>query len=289
MSVFYVDGRFVDSDEAVIPVNDLALLRGYGAFDFLRTYGNKPFELEAHVQRLKRSCELIGLAFPWSARSLMNLVRQTLDRNDHGESNIRLVVTGGGSLDSISPIGDPRLLIMVTPVPELPASWYRDGAKVVTVDIERFIPGSKSINYIPAIVALNRARENGAMEALYTDRKGRVLEGTMTNFFIFSGSELITPGEGILPGVTRQAILDICSDRFSVRLGDVTRETLYGAEEVFLTASNKEVVPIVRVDDRVIADGNPGPRTREVMDLFRQYTHQFSGGAGSPERALGSA
>ncbi len=276
MGTFYIDGEFVEASQAVVPVDDLALLRGYGVFDFMRTYGGRPFAVGEHVQRLKRSCELIGLAFPWSTDDVIRIVMDTLGRNDYEESNVRLVVTGGASADSITPEGKPRLLVMVTPILEMPAEWYSQGASVVTVGIERFIPGAKTINYIPAIMAMREARRRGAIEALYRDARQRVLEGTTTNLFAVVDGVLTTPSESILPGITRKTVLELLEGREPVKLGPIMLDALYRAEEVFLTASNKEVVPIVRVDEQVIGDGKPGPRTRRVMELFADHTRRFA-------------
>ncbi len=273
MPVFFIDGQFVDSTAATLPATDLAVLRGFGVFDFLRTYSGQPFRLVEHVQRLKRSAELIGLEYDWSIEDICDIVMQTLAHNDHGESNIRIVVTGGVSSDNITPDGDPALMVMVTPAHKLPEHWYSDGAQVVTVPIERFVPGAKSTNYIPAIMALKQARAAGAIEAIYRSPEGAVYEGTTTNLFIFRGDQLLTPTtDAILPGITRQTIIELASAAFDVVECDLTLDDVYGADEVFITASNKEVVPIVQVDDQRIGTGQPGLCTRQVMALFRAET-----------------
>lgn len=275
MGVFYVDGEFVSEEEAVVPVDDLAVLRGYGVFDFMRTYGGRPFRLEDHIRRLQNSAALIQLSCPWSLEDIRTIVEQTMERNDYAESNVRLLITGGDSGDSITPGDKPRLLVMVTPVKAFPGEWYIEGVKVVTSDITRYIPGAKSIDYIRAILALNNARSQDAVESIYVDSKEVVLEGTTSNIFVVVGGRVLTPPEDILPGVTRQAVLEIIDDEFSPELQTITRQTLYEAEEAFLTSSNKEVLPVVRVDDRTIGTGQPGPATKRIMELFRAYTDQF--------------
>jgi branched-chain amino acid aminotransferase len=146
VEIYYVDGKFVSSDQAVIPVNDLAILRGYGIFDFLRTYNGRPLFLEEHIERLERSAKQIGLDLLWSKPQLIDIVNQTLNKNNHRESNIRIVVTGGTSSDYITPQGKPRLLVLVTDLPEQPQWWYTDGVKVITIYSKRNIPGAKSID-----------------------------------------------------------------------------------------------------------------------------------------------
>jgi branched-chain amino acid aminotransferase len=170
-------------------------------------------------------------------------------------------------------------MVMVTPKHVLPDWWYSEGAKIITVEIERFIPLAKSTNYLSAVYALQLAKEQQAIEAVYVDRANRILEGTTTNFFYFKGDTLITPAEGsILPGITRSVILELAKDRFEVQARDIDFSELGGMEEVFITASNKEVVPIIKINDQPIGNGTPGPKTRTIMKLFREYTDAFGQG-----------
>jgi branched-chain amino acid aminotransferase len=276
LDIYYVDGKFVPADEAVVPVNDLALLRGYGVFDLVRTYGGNPFFLQAHIRRLIHSAAEIGLDLPWSEAHLTETILETLRRNAHKEANIRIVVTGGASPDFSTPQGNPRLLVLVTPAPELPAGWYTDGVGIISVVVERYKPGAKSINYIPATIAMEKARQQDAVEALYIDREGFVLEGTTSNIFAFAGGKLITPGRDILSGITRSVILDIAGERFPVEIRDITRDELVSADEIFITGTNKALVPVVRVDDVTIGNGRPGPKTRETMSAMERYLNDFT-------------
>lgn len=276
MNIYYVDGSYLTEDRAVLSVTDLGLLRGYGVFDFLRTYNRRPFHLEDHVARLARSAGLIDLSLPCSESEIMDITMQTLERNgDLSEANIRLVVTGGESEDAITPADRTRLLVMVTDLHTCPDHWYRDGAAVITTRDERYLPQAKSTNYLPAIRALSRARRQGAMESIYVDRNGRLLEGTTTNYFAFIDGTLTTPGDAILPGITRQVVLQLAEKRFTVAIRDIHWEEIDRMEEVFITASNKEVVPIVRMDGRTIGNGRPGERTRRIMDAFAEYTRRY--------------
>ncbi len=272
MSVYYIDGSFVQSDQAVIPVDDLAVLRGYGVFDLVRTYGGKPFFLEEHLERLRHSAVEIGLHFPWTPEELVTIVRETLAKNSFPESNIRLVVTGGSSPDFMTPQDKPRLLVLVSPLPVLPETWYSNGVKIITCLTERFKPGVKSINYIPATVALEEARQKGAIEALYLDRRGFVLEGTTSNVFAFSGKDLITPGRDILSGITRQVVIDVAREHFNIQIRDISRPALLSADEVFITGTNKGVVPVIQVDEATIGNGTPGPLTRQLMTRLAEHT-----------------
>jgi branched-chain amino acid aminotransferase len=276
MDIYYVDGEYVAADEASIPVDDLAVLRGYGVFDFLRTYGGKPFFLKEHLERLARSASLIGLDCSWTLDELVDIVMETLRQNQHDESNIRIVLTGGSSDDFITPQGRSRLIIMVTPLFKTPPWWYTNGVKIITVSPERYIPDAKSINYIPAAIALKKASRQNAVEAVYVDRDGSVLEGTTTNLFTFIDDKLVTPSTGILAGITRQVILMITDGIYDTEIRVIKMDRLLQASEVFLTASNKEIVPVIQVNDTLIGNGRPGQRTRHLMDIFAEYTAKFA-------------
>lgn len=279
MDIYYIDGKYVPAEDSVITVNDMGLLRGYGVFDFMRTYGGKPFFLEDHVKRLIRSATLIGLDVPWSQEEIVAITMETLGKNDHTESNVRIVITGGVSPDSITPQGNPSLLVMITPLHALPEAWYTDGVKVITTHVERFMPDAKTTNYIPGILALDNARSQNAVESIYVDRYDQLLEGTTTNFYAFMDGKLVTPATGMLPGITRKVILKLAEGVFDVEMRHIKKEEIRLMDEVFITASNKEVVPVTQVDSITIGDGKPGPRTRKLMGLFREYTDQYGQGA----------
>jgi len=163
MNIYYVDGKFVPADQAMIPVDDLAIIRGIGVFDLLRTYQGKPYFLEEHVTRLLHSAREVNLALPWTHEQICKVALETLARNSLDEANIRIIVTGGSSTDFMTPSGKPRLLVLVTPLPKLPARWYRHGVKVITLKVRRNHPGAKSINYLPATMALRDAKARDAV------------------------------------------------------------------------------------------------------------------------------
>ncbi len=275
MNTYYIDGNFVKEDQAVISVNDMIVLRGFGVFDFLRTYNKKPFFLEDHIKRLQKSAELIGLAVPWSKEEIADIVLQTLERNDHEEYNIRLVVTGGISHDSITPEGNSKLMVMVSQIHKLPPEWYTDGVKIVTGQVERCIPGAKTTTYLQAVLALREARAKEAIEAIYMDPNGRLLEGTTTNLFLYINEKLVTPSSDILPGITRQVLLDILSDKFDIEIRDVNKKELKNAQEAFLSASNKEIVPVTQIDDLILNNGKIGPQTQKIMQIFHEFTQNY--------------
>jgi branched-chain amino acid aminotransferase len=279
MDTYYVDGEFVSDQAATVSVKDIIVLRGYGVFDFMITYNHRPFRLRQHVQRLESSARQIGLALRHSTDEICAIVEETVQKNSHHEeSNIRIVCTGGVSSDGVTPEGNGILMVMVTPKLELPRWWYTKGAKIITVDIERFMPMVKSTNYLTAVYALGRAKKENAIEAIYVDRSHRILEGTTSSFFFFKGDKLITPESDILPGVTRSVVLELAKAQFDIEFRTIDRSELDAMDEVFISSSNKEVVPIVTVDALTVGNGRPGGNTAKVMQLFRDYTEAYGRG-----------
>jgi branched-chain amino acid aminotransferase len=273
MDIYYVDGEFVPADRAVIPVNDLAVLRGLGAFELLRTYGGRPFALDEHLERLAKSAKKMGLPLPADIAEIKQVVLETLARNrPHDEVNIRIIVTGGASTDFMTLQGQPRLLVLVSALPRQPHAWYTEGVKITTMKSRRILPGAKSINYLSATIALKQAREKGAVESAYVDRDGLVYECTTSNIFVFCGDRLITPGRRILAGITRGVILQMAEAVFTIEVRDLPFEEFIAADEIFITGTNKGIVPVVQVDDVVIADGRPGPRTIRLMAALETHT-----------------
>lgn len=283
--VFYVDGKYLPAARAALPLDDLAILRGYGVFEFLRTYGGKPFHLGEHLQRLRRSAALIGIKLPWKKGEIARVVGQTLRRNRFPEANIRIIVSGGASRDFLTPEGSPRLIVTAVPLCRYPGRWYSRGVGVITVPAEPYIPEAKTLNYLSAVIAVRRAYARRAVEAISVDREGRVLEGKTANVFAFLGGRLVTPDRKILPGVTRQLILRLVRGVFPVEVRALARSELLRAEEVFITATNKGILPVVRIDGRRIGRGVPGPRTRRVAALFAGETARFAKGGEPGDQA----
>lgn len=269
--VYYIDGEFVPAAEATIPVTDLALLRGYGVFDFFRTYDGLPIQIERNLDRFRRSAGVLGMDFPWTNEELKAVVYETIRRNGFDESGVRIIATGGDSPDFITPKGKPRLLVYVEPYRGYPQEWYENGVKLITVNEERLMPLAKSLNYAMAVVAQRQAREQGGIEALYKDRDGFVREGTTSNIFAYyDDGKVITPDSDILQGITRQRVLEILRQEHTVVERALSYGELLQAREVIITAANKQVIPVVQIDAHHYGE-EPGPWARHMMGLFQQY------------------
>lgn len=276
-----VDGALVDPERAVVSVYDRGFLYGDSIFETIRTYAGEPFELEAHAARLAWSAERVGLTLPLGAAALCEEVRRLLSeiraRGASGDHAVRVMVTRGEGPMGLDPtsVRAARRVAFFEPVLGPPPQAYADGVSVITYATFRpsdAARGAKVGNYLESILAIREARAANAHEALIVDGAGAVLEGTTSNVFAIKDGVLCTPPETltILPGITRRAVLAAAPDAGLVsREVMLTKADLLAAEEVFLTSTIREVLPVVRVDGAAIGLGTPGPRTRSLHAAFR--------------------
>jgi len=278
MRLVSIDGTILEPSEARVSVYDRGFLYGDSVFETIRTYGGVPFALPEHMARLARSAERVAITMPIPPTAFGEEVARAVERATNPESYARAMVTRGAGPVGLDPglAERPLRVVLVEPLQLPPAAHYRDGVAVITVRTERAADaahGAKVGNYLGSLLALRAAREAGAHEALVLDSSGRVVEGTTSNVFLVRRSELVTPPEeaGILPGITRARLLDIAAaEGVVVRLEPVTPTDLAAAEEVFLSSSIREVLPVVRIDGRPVGGGVPGPTTRALHAAFRR-------------------
>jgi len=267
-ALWYINGRWVHPNEATISINDVAVLRGYSVFESLRTYDRRPFHLNGHLQRLYRSAALIELEIPFAPEFVAQLIHESIERNTYQHASIRILVTGGESEDGVMPGDQPGLALLVTPLGERDMERFAQGIKLITTSLQRTTPEAKTSNYEAAIRALKEAKKHDASDALFVNEQRHVLEGTRSNFFVFRGDTLITPGKGVLMGVTRRTVLDLAKGRFPVEERPILLSELSQVDEAFITSSSKEITPVVRIDDVTIGTGKPGARTYELEQRF---------------------
>lgn len=265
---WYVAGEWVHPDQAKISLNDLAVLRGYSAFEALRTYNSRPFHLNDHLERLYRSAEMIDLAIPYTREEIMAIIQEIIARNSYRHASLRLLLTGGESADGMMATGEPRLIVMITRLAERDPARFARGVRLVTTRLQRETPEAKTSNYTSAVRALKDAARRGADDALFVNEQDQVQEATRSNFFLFRDDTLVTPRAGILLGVTRTVVLELARGRFALEERVIPLAELALADEVFITSSSKEITPVVQIDDLVIGDGRPGPRTTELEQRF---------------------
>lgn len=277
MNFHFIDDRWVITEDLKLSVFDLSVLRGYGIFDFLRTYDRQPFRLREHLARLANSAKIVGIKLPKSQRQIEKLVLLGIKKNkDLKELNIKIIVTGGISADSLTP-GSASLIIIFTQATIYPKNYYQKGIKVITYKAKRNLPRAKYLNYFLGIMALNLARKKKAVEAIYTDEKGKLYEAITSNFFVVINNKLATPKNGVLLGITRKTVLELAKKmKISVAERNLYRHELGNFQEAFLTASNKEIMPVVKIDNRMIGNGKVGPITKIFMAEFIKITRTTS-------------
>ncbi|MDA2936163.1 aminotransferase class IV [Patescibacteria group bacterium AH-259-L05] len=269
----YCNGKIIPVAKAGLKLNDMGILRGYGVFDFLRTYNNEPFLLNEHLSRFKRSAKLLNIKIPVSQAKLPIIINKLLLKNGFRESEIRLVLTGGPTSDGIS-YSKPSFFILADVAQNLSSIVYEKGIKLISCEYQREVPQAKTLNYITAIRAQPRKNKQGAFEILYVFQ-GSVLECTTSNFFIFKNNTLITPKDNILIGTTRNLVIKLAQNKFRIQERDLKVKELKSATEAFITASNKEIVPVIKINTTTIGNGNVGENTKYVTKLFHEHIKGF--------------
>lgn len=274
----YLNGALLPRSRTAISPFDHGFLYGYGVFDTLRTYGGRFFRLSAHLERLYRSLEALGIACPLDAAGMESALFETVRANGLKEARVRLTVSAGEGEAAPEPFPTtPTVLITTHPLTPLPAEAYQRGYWAITATTRANsaspLCGVKSCNYLNFLLARRQAREAGAHEALLLNEKGFLSEGSFTNLFLISGSVLVTPdlASGPLPGVTRGVVLELSRGLgISVSEQPVAPAELSAASEAFLTSSILEVMPLTRVDGRPIGEGRPGAVALRLMAAYRQ-------------------
>lgn len=282
-----IDGNLVPPEKAVISVFDRGFLYGDSVYEVVRTYGGVPFELEAHLARLDRSAQLIGLSLPMPLERIGAELRRTVDATGNPESYARVIATRGSGEIGLDPglARDGRLIIiakeLVTPPPEA----YERGVKLALVDRRRneaLDPRAKTGNYLNNVLAMQQAKARGAYEALMLDARGRITEAATANLFLVKAGELSTPplAVGILEGVTRGVVIALARGLgIPVHERELVPDDLFSADEAFITSTTRELVPVVAVwqgeVERPIGSGSPGPLTRRLLQEFRDRAQRL--------------
>lgn len=280
--VVSINGRVVDAASAAVPALDRGLLYGDGVFEVLRTYGGVPFALEEHLGRLHASASRIGMTLPAPIARLRGEVAEALDAAGLPESHVRVLVTRGADDPGLAPTSprDPTRMVVVTPLAPPPRERYASGARAVTVRVPWLpgpspLSGAKTLNYLPNVLWTRDARARGVDEALIVAHGERVIEGASSNVFVVHGRDVATPplADGCLPGITRAFVLKAAAAAgVAAREAPVTLADVWTADEVFVTSSVREVLPLVAVDDHEVGDGAPGAVTRALHRALRSLT-----------------
>jgi len=279
----YLNGEVVPAGRAVIPVTDRAVLFGDTAFETLRAYRGRPFRLDRHLDRLQDSCRVLRLTIPGAVSAIRDAIADLIRENGLAavgapDAYVRITVTGGPSTGPRGLVreGRPGLFIIARPFEGYPARYYSEGIALAISGLKRNssspLSSIKTGNYLDSLFARQDALDRSADDAVMLTAAGNLAEATSSNLFMCKGGELETPdvGCGFLPGVTREAVIELCG-----RMGMTCRpvmagpEVLLDSDEVFLTNSTGEIVPVRRVGDRVIGEACPGPLTVKIHDAYR--------------------
>lgn len=286
-----VNGRVSDQEHAVISVFDHGFLYGEGVYETLRTYNGEPFLFDRHMRRLRKSAGMLALQVPLEDPQIDARFRETMRTAGLGDSPdreayIRILVTRGVGELTYDPAATPipSVVVIVKPNVAPPRDVFERGVRVSLVPIVRNHPGSvnpliKSNNLLNNALAMQDAFKRGGFEGVMRNYKGELAECTQSNLFIVKNSAALTPpiDAGLLPGITREFLFEVGRDAgIDVREAVLKDDDLFGAEESFLTSTTREVVPIVRVDDRTIGSGKPGPVTQALLQGFRRKAQELT-------------
>jgi branched-chain amino acid aminotransferase len=281
----YIDGKYYDRSEAMISVFDHGLLYGDGVFEGIRIYNGKVFKLAEHIDRLYRSAKALLLDIPMSQAEMAIATLEAVKENAKIDGYIRLVVTRGEGPLGLDPVqcSRPTVIIIVGDIQLYPHEYYEKGISVVTAASRRMPadsldPRVKSLNYLNNIMAKVEARQAGCLEAVMLNHEGYVTECTADNIFMVRAAVLLTPSPhyGALDGITRMTVMDVASTcEIDARETALTRYDLYTADECFMTGTGAEIMPVTKIDGRLIGAGEPGPVTKRLIEGFRDFIATF--------------
>ncbi|MEH7282461.1 branched-chain-amino-acid transaminase [Bacillus toyonensis] len=280
----YMNGEFVEKEKAVVSVYDHGFLYGDGVFEGIRSYGGNVFCLKEHVKRLYESAKSILLTIPMPVEEMEEAVLQTLQKNEYADAYIRLIVSRGKGDLGLDPRScvKPSVIIIAEQLKLFPQEFYDNGLSVVSVASRRNTPDAldpriKSMNYLNNVLVKIEAAQAGVLEVLMLNQQGYVCEGSGDNVFIVKDGKVLTPPSylGALEGITRNSVIELC-ERLNISYEErpFTRHDVYVADEVFLTGTAAELIPVVKVDSREIGDGKPGSVTKRLTEEFKKLTRE---------------
>ena len=278
----FMDGKYYSERDAKVSVFDHGLLYGDGVFEGIRAYHGHVFKLKEHIDRLFYSAKAILLEIPMSHAQLVKATVETCRANKLRDGYIRLVVTRGVGTLGLNPrtCKKPSVIIIADKIQLYPPEYYQRGLDIITVPTVRNLhsalnPAIKSLNYLNNILAKIEANNAGVEEAVMLNAEGFVAECTGDNLFIVKNRALFTPplSAGALYGITRQTVIELAEEAgLTVSEPNLTRYDLFNADECFLTGTGAELIPVVKIDGRVIGTGKPGPVTRRLEEDYHALT-----------------
>ncbi len=280
----YLNGEYLPLEQARIPVMDRGFLFGDGVYEVIPAYGGFLFRLEEHLQRLENSLAAIGMQSPHSRQAWKDILQTLLDQDPGQDLSIYLQITRGAGKfrDHAIPADiQPTVFIMCTRIPPVSEELARKGVAAVTRDDIRWeLCDIKAITLLAAVLFKQQAGEEQAVEAILV-RDGLAMEGSASNLFIVDQGVIITPAKSqyLLPGITRDLVLEIARDAgLAHREADIPLQALRQADEVWLTSSTKEIMPVTLLDGKTVGDGTPGPLWWRMRELYQQRKQRLRQG-----------
>ncbi|SEJ55593.1 D-alanine transaminase [Dyadobacter koreensis] len=269
----YFNGEISPLDSTIFKSNDLAILRGYGMFDYFRTYNGVPFRWDDYWQRFENSAKLLKLPLPLNQEEAAEILADLHALSGEPEVAFRFVLTGGYAPDSVHVV-KPNFLIRTEALPQDNPAGLLKGIKVLPYQYVRDLPEIKTTNYVHMVLMADEMKEQGASDLLFY-KDGEISELTRSNFFIFKGDTLITSDTNILRGITRKVVLELAKEHFKIEVRPLLYSELATADEAFTTSSTKWVMPIVQIGDNLVGDGKAGQRTLSLQDLFKKVVLEW--------------
>jgi D-alanine transaminase/branched-chain amino acid aminotransferase len=269
----YFNGEIFPMDTPLFETNDLGLLRGYGLFDFFRTYNGIPFRWDDYWARFENSARSLKLTLPLTQEETAEILAKLHALSGEAEVAFRFVLTGGYAPDSVNVIR-PNFLIRTEPLPQDNPAGRLKGIKVLPYEYVRDLPEIKSTNYVHMILMADDMRKQSASDLLF-HKDGEISELTRSNIFLFKGDKLITSDRNILNGITRRVVMELAEAHFEIQVRAVSLAELIAADEVFTTSTTKWVMPVVAVGDNLIGTGVAGKNTLFLQGLFEEVVREW--------------
>ncbi len=269
----FLNNEFIPLDRASLHVSDLAIQRGYGIFDFFRIKDHVPLYLNDYLDRFYRSAEVMGLQGIMEREQLRGVIAELIQRNKMAEAGIKMILTGGYSPDAYQPVKG-NFIISQHPLVLPSQKQVEGGIKIITYPYRRDIPEVKTINYIMGVWLQKNVKESSAADVLY-HLNDEVTEFPRCNFFLVTKEgALVTSDKHILHGITRMKVIQEARKLIKVEERTVTLHDVALAQEAFLTSTTKGILPIVKVDERTVGDGRPGPITHSLCEALGHLERQ---------------
>ncbi len=273
----YINNKFVTNQESLLHVKDLSIQRGYAAFDFFRTINGAPLFIDDHLDRFYTSAAAMHLQLNKSREEIKSIAQELIKQTAIPEAGIRLMLTGGYSPDGYQ-LAEPNLIITCNPAKTTTPEDFEKGYSIITHQHQRELPHIKSINYLMGVWLQPLLKEKQANDVLYYTKES-ITEFPRCNVFIVTDeNKLATPAYNMLPGITRKNVLKLATGLLEIEERNIPVEELATAKEIFLTATTKKIIPIVKVNGKQVGDGKPGVYTRKLYQQFLELENFWATG-----------